>query len=67
MQRVIPAPSFRTSLFGGEHLDTLYETCSDRVYQRKLKVIGVKAWDVQTSRAEVVTRRRSRLRLVALF
>lgn len=48
VQCIIPTPNNRLSnfTFGGEHFDTLYATCGDRVYKRKLKVIGVNAWDV---------------------
>ena len=47
MQCIIPTPNNRLSnfTFGGEHFDTLYATCGDRVYKRKLKVIGVNAWE----------------------
>ena len=31
--------------FGGPNFDTLYATCGDRVYKRKLKVTGANAWD----------------------
>ena len=48
VQCIIPTPNNRLSYFtfGGPHFDTLYATCGDRVYKRKLKVIGVNAWDV---------------------
>jgi sugar lactone lactonase YvrE/enterochelin esterase-like enzyme len=48
VQCIIPTPNNRLSnfTFGGEHFDTLYATCGDRVYSRRLKVIGVNAWDV---------------------
>jgi gluconolactonase len=47
VQCIIPTPNRRLSnfAFGGEHFDTLYATCGDRVYKRKLKVIGASAWD----------------------
>jgi gluconolactonase len=47
VQCIIPTPNNRLSnfTFVGEHFDTLYATCGDRVYKRKLKVIGVNAWD----------------------
>jgi gluconolactonase len=32
-------------VFGGEKLDTLYVTCSDKVYRRKTKVTGVRYFD----------------------
>jgi gluconolactonase len=48
VQCIIPTPNGRLSnfTFGGERFDTLYATCGDRVYKRKLKVIGANAWDV---------------------
>src|SRR6266508_240752 len=47
VQCIIPTPNRRLSnfAFGGEHFDTLYATCGDRVYKRELKVIGASAWD----------------------
>ena len=47
VQCIIPTPNRRLSnfAFGGERFDTLYATCGDRVYKRKLKVIGAHAWD----------------------
>ena len=48
VQCIVPTPNNRVSnlTFGGEHFDTLYATCGDRVYKRKLKVTGVNAWDL---------------------
>jgi gluconolactonase len=48
VQCIIPTPNNRVSnlTFGGEHFDTLYATCGDRVYKRRLKVTGAQAWDV---------------------
>jgi sugar lactone lactonase YvrE/enterochelin esterase-like enzyme len=48
VQCIIPTPNGRVSnlAFGGEHFDTLYATCGDRVYRRKLKVAGAQAWDL---------------------
>ena len=31
--------------FGGEKFDTIFATCGDKVYKRKLKVTGANAWD----------------------
>jgi gluconolactonase len=47
VQCIIPTPNRRLSnlCFGGEHFDTLFATCGDRVYKRKLKVRGAQAWD----------------------
>ena len=48
VQGIIPTPNGKLSnfTFGGEHFDTLFATCGDRVYKRKLKIIGVQAWGV---------------------
>ena len=42
---IIPTPNGRVSnlTFGGENFDTLYATCGDRVYKRKVKVKGAEA------------------------
>ena len=47
VQCIIPTPNRRLSnfTFGGEHFDTLFATCGDEVYKRKLKVVGANAWD----------------------
>jgi len=47
VQCIIPTPNRRLSnlTFGGEQFDTLYATCGDRIYKRKLKVKGAQAWD----------------------
>jgi gluconolactonase len=44
---IIPTPNGRISnlTFGGENFDTLFATCGDKVYKRKLKVKGANAWD----------------------
>jgi gluconolactonase len=44
---IIPAPGGRVSglTFGGAGFDTLYVTCGDRVYRRKLKVRGASAFE----------------------
>ncbi|HYL99071.1 MAG TPA: SMP-30/gluconolactonase/LRE family protein, partial [Blastocatellia bacterium] len=43
---IIPTPNGRVSSlgFGGEHFDTLYAACGDKVYKRKLNAIGANAW-----------------------
>jgi len=43
---IIPTPNGQVSnlCFGGENFDTLFATCGDRVYRRKLKVQGAHAW-----------------------
>ncbi len=44
---IIPTPNGQvTNLsFGGENFDTLFATCGDRIYRRKLKAKGAQAWD----------------------
>src|SRR5262249_1267549 len=44
---IIPTPNGRVSnlTFGGKNGDTLFATCVDKVYKRKLKVKGANAWD----------------------
>ena len=44
---IIPTPNGKVSnlTFGGESFDTLYCTCGDRVYSRKVKVKGANGWD----------------------
>jgi gluconolactonase len=53
VQGIIPTPNRRLSnlTFGGAHFDTLYATCGDRIYKRKLKVKGAQAWDKPTKPA----------------
>jgi gluconolactonase len=43
---IIPTPNGRiTNLcFGGEQLDTIFATCVDKVYKRKVKVHGLHPW-----------------------
>src|SRR5206468_9968121 len=43
---IIPTPNRRiTNLcFGGEKFDTLFATCGEKVYKRKLKTVGAQAW-----------------------
>ena len=43
---IIPTPNGKLSnfCFGGENFDTLFATCGDKVYARKLKVKGAQAW-----------------------
>jgi gluconolactonase len=44
---IIPTPNGKISniTFGGENFDTLYATCGDKVYKRKLKIKGANGWD----------------------
>jgi sugar lactone lactonase YvrE/enterochelin esterase-like enzyme len=44
---IIPTPNGRiTNLtFGGPKFDTLYATCVDKVYKRRLNAFGAHAWD----------------------
>jgi sugar lactone lactonase YvrE/enterochelin esterase-like enzyme len=43
---IIPTPNGKLSNlgFGGENFDTLFATCGERVYKRRLKVKGAQAW-----------------------
>lgn len=43
---IIPTPNGKVSnlTFGGESFDTVYATCGDRVYSRKVKVKGANGW-----------------------
>jgi sugar lactone lactonase YvrE/enterochelin esterase-like enzyme len=43
---IIPTPNGRVAnlCFGGEKFDTLFATCGDRVYKRKVKVQGAQAF-----------------------
>ncbi len=43
---IIPTPNGRVSnlCFSGEKFDTLFATCGDRVYSRKVQVQGANAW-----------------------
>jgi sugar lactone lactonase YvrE len=45
---ILPTPNGRLSnlSFGGASHDTLFATCGDKLYRRKLKVKGAHAWDV---------------------
>ena len=47
---ILPTPNGRVSSlsFGGENFDTLFATCGDRVYKRRLRVAGANAWAVPT-------------------
>ncbi|MBI5768887.1 MAG: SMP-30/gluconolactonase/LRE family protein [Verrucomicrobia bacterium] len=44
---IIPTPNGRCTnlVFGGEKFDTLYASCNEKVYRRKLNVTGANAWD----------------------
>jgi len=43
---IIPTPNGRCTnlVFAGAKFDTLYATCNDKVYKRKLNTTGVNAW-----------------------
>jgi len=47
---IIPTPNGKISnlCFGGEKFDTLYASCGDRLYKRKLKVHGANAFELPT-------------------
>jgi sugar lactone lactonase YvrE/predicted alpha/beta superfamily hydrolase len=46
VQCILPTPNGKVAnlCFGGENSDTLFATCGDKVYKRKLKVKGAHAW-----------------------
>ena len=43
---ILPTPNGKVTsvCLGGEHFDTLYAACGDKVYKRKLNAIGANAW-----------------------
>lgn len=43
---IVPTPNGRVSnlAFGGPEFDTIYATCGDKVYKRKVKAKGANAW-----------------------
>ena len=44
---ILPTPNGRCTnlVFGGANFDTLYASCNDKVFKRKLNVTGANAWD----------------------
>ncbi|HTN73662.1 MAG TPA: SMP-30/gluconolactonase/LRE family protein [Pirellulaceae bacterium] len=44
---IVPSPNGKISnlCFGGENFDTIFATCGDRVYKRKVKVKGANAFE----------------------
>ena len=46
VQCILPTPNGRVAnlVFGGEKFDTLFATCGDKVYKRKLQVTGANGW-----------------------
>ncbi len=46
VQCILPTPNGKVSnmSFGGEKFDTLFATCGDKVFKRRLKVEGASAW-----------------------
>lgn len=47
VQCILPTPNHRVSnlVFGGTQFDTLFATCGDKIYKRRLKATGANAWD----------------------
>ena len=43
---ILPTPNGKLThlVFGGERFDTLYATCGDKVYRRRLNAQGANAW-----------------------
>jgi len=50
---IIPTPNGRIAnlCFGSENFDTLFATCGDKVFKRKLKVKGANTWDTPSKPA----------------
>ena len=48
VQCIIPTPNGRIAnlVFGGEKFDTLFATCGDKVFKRRMQVTGANSWDV---------------------
>ena len=46
VQCILPTPNGKVSnlCFGGKKFDTLFATCGDKLYSRKLRVFGAQAW-----------------------
>ena len=46
VQCILPTPNGKIAnlCFGGENFDTLFATCGDKVFKRKLKVKGAQPW-----------------------
>ncbi|MEW6126245.1 MAG: SMP-30/gluconolactonase/LRE family protein [Acidobacteriota bacterium] len=46
VQCILPTPNGKVSnlCFGGENFDTLFATCGDKIYKRKLNVKGAQSW-----------------------
>jgi gluconolactonase len=46
VQCILPTPNRRVAnvVFGGAAFDTLYATCGDKVYKRRLNTVGTNAW-----------------------
>ncbi len=44
---IIPTPNRRVAnlVFGGAKFDTLFATCGDKVFKRKLNTVGANGWD----------------------
>jgi gluconolactonase len=47
---IVPTPNGRVAnmTFGGEKFDTIYAACGDKIYSRKLKVVGSNAYQAPT-------------------
>ncbi len=50
---ILPTPNRRVSnlVFGGPKFDTLYATCGDKVYRRRLNATGANGWDLPSKPA----------------
>jgi len=54
---IIPTPNGRVAnfCFAGPNFDTIYATCGDKVYKRKVKVTGVQSWQAPNKPAQPKT------------
>ncbi|HEY6332890.1 MAG TPA: SMP-30/gluconolactonase/LRE family protein [Blastocatellia bacterium] len=50
---ILPVPNGKVTsvTLGGDHFDTLYAACGDRIYKRKLNAVGSNAWAEPTKPA----------------
>jgi gluconolactonase len=51
---IIPTPNGKISnlTFGGENFDTIFATCGDKIFKRKLKIKGANGWDAPLKPAQ---------------
>jgi sugar lactone lactonase YvrE len=56
---ILPTPNRRVSnlVFGGTKFDTLYATCGDKVYRRRLNATGANGWTFRSNQSRRVFER----------